>query len=199
MRVGSTKRLWIATMMIIAAAGCIPSGPSDTAQPAASQPSPAVGQQVARQLPAADAGKSSMTVTTNSLNSASDAQAMGINVGVQLTPLEGKPGFRIVGSHGLTGTLLPVNPEATEWELKGEFAFDSPGYEVGIPSSTQILTASISQNGVNLQAQGSQYLVTIPVKAPKTAPAAKQVTKVPVTAKVQASKDAQFTVIISQG
>lgn len=192
---------WMCVLAVLILAGCIPSGSSDgtPASPPPPELDPAVGQQVARQLPAAQDGPSGITTTTNAPAGKSPLVSQPLTVAVQLTPLSGQPGFSLTGKYGFKGTLTPANPEATEWTLKAEFTFESSGYEVGIPSVIPLVTAYVSQTSVKMPPPGEAYLLTIPLTPPAAPPAAKAAVTVPVTARITAPRNAKFTVVISQG
>lgn len=187
--------------LMLAVTGCIPSKPpADQAEPAAAVPEPQVSV-----TPAAIEGAAG-----NSANSPETPASSGdsklvldmesgpeANTGVQVSPMEDGKGYTLRGSLGLTGTITRPQPEVDEWVLSAEFAFPSTGFTVGDPYSTFVDNFMVGGSELSVEHSTKLALITIPVKLPaRSAEIKKEVTKVPVTLKVNAAKDVQFAVLL---
>jgi len=187
--------------LMFAVTGCIPSKPpADQAEPAAEVPEPQVSV-----TPAEIGGAAGTSAKSPETPAASGDSKLVLdmengpeaNTGVQVVPMEDGKGYSLRGSLGLTGTITQPRPEVDEWTLSAEFAFPSTGFMVGEPYSTFVDNFMVGGNKLSVERSTRMALITIPVRLPaRSAEVKKEITKIPVTLKINAGKDVQFAVLL---
>lgn len=103
---------------------------------------------------------------------------------VSLTAMVSRPGYGLSGPCNFTGTLVWQDDA---WLLDGRFEFPTAGYEVGVP---EVTIREIRPERVH---------ILVPVTAPPPdALVAQVLTPVPVEAAIHVSREAAFSVEVSE-
>ncbi len=120
---------------------------------------------------------------------------------VQLMPIEGEQGYRLVGDFpveglNIQGTLMRTAPSA--WRLSGHFLSNTEAFRPGAPA-VSVMGALVPEEGAGLKFEGNakEVLIVFPAAMPPAdAPIASETVVRPFEVDIQAPDDAQFVFLM---
>lgn len=184
----------IGLLLLAGIVGCIPSKPvseSPPVLPIGTSPGDTPATTAPPVIPKATGDEKDTKLVVSAGN------LPGANANVQVVPMENGKGFYLRGTLGLSGTIMRSGEGTEEWVLSAEFVSPDPPCRVGEPFCSTMDNLVVGQESVKMRQNTKMMLITIPVKLLTAEQAKQEPTKIPVSLKIKAQKDVQFSVVLS--